>query len=80
MKLLQQHWQEYKDSVYPGEIPAVQNRECHQAFFAGALAGMSEMKAISELPEEEALAAITKLVHEAGQVCKIHAWPMQFRN
>lgn len=80
MKALQQHWQEYKDSVYPGELPAVQNRECHQAFFAGALAGMAEMKAISELPEEEATSAIKKLFNETAGICQVHAWAARLRN
>lgn len=72
MKTLQDQWKNYRDKVYPKDIPAEQNRECHQAFMAGAFIALSEVVMLSNCPDtdqDEATAesSIGQLVQEAEQ-------------
>jgi hypothetical protein len=62
-------WRQYRDKIYPQNMPAEQNRECHQAFMAGAFVALTEMtKAVqTDSPgAEEAYADhLTALLREA---------------
>lgn len=80
MNTLQQRWQEYKDAVYPEPIPAIQNKECHQAFMAGAMTALAAMRTLSELPEDEAVKELEKLFQEATGFSALHAFAMKLRN
>jgi hypothetical protein len=51
---LSSRWKEYRDKVYPTGIPADQNRECHQAFMAGALEALTILQVVSGDAETEA--------------------------
>jgi hypothetical protein len=57
MKHPQDLWREYREAVYPGKnpLPAQQNLECHQAFFAGMLSYMTESDKVASMTDEEAM-------------------------
>jgi len=76
MKTLQDQWKTYRDAIYPKDIPADQNRECHQAFMAGALVALETVAAISECPDTEAAevegaAQISRLLTEAREWARL---------
>jgi len=60
-------WRRYRDIMYPQGVSAAQNKECHQAFMAGALQAFCLVQLISNLPEPEAFTELdkvqTELVH-----------------
>lgn len=72
---LQELWKQYRDAAYPKDIPADQNRECHQAFISGAFAALSEWVMISArvLNEDEAARQLGLLLHEAEEWCRLRA-------
>ena len=73
MKTMQEAWREYRDKVYPKGISVIQNRETHQAYFAGAADLMVLWNELSKLPEDQAVAELGKLSAEIMSV-------LQFRN
>ena len=78
---LQEEWRKYRDAVYPQGTSAVQNRETHQAFFAGALVVFELMRKCSELPDDdEAMAAMATVKREVFEVNKARAWMAEGRN
>jgi len=70
MKTMQEEWRTYRDAVYPQQISFTQTKECHQAFFAGALMVLKAMHELAELPDADAEAALGKLRAEVHGVCK----------
>lgn len=72
---LQELWKQYRDNCYPADIPADQNRECHQAFMAGAFSALTEWTVIaSEMKDEdEAAKQLGKLLTEAEEWCRLRA-------
>ena len=69
MKTLQDDWKIYRDACYPKGCSAIQNKECHQAFFAGALMALNASVALSVgTDEEQAAKAFGLLIKEAEQV------------
>lgn len=80
MKTLQDQWKQYRDSVYPQGITGIQNRECHQAFFAGALIALGLMTELSALPEDTAVVELEKLMREGRETCGGIASAMKDRN
>ena len=81
MKTLQDEWREYRDAVYPKGIPANQNLELHQAFFAGALVVLNlAIQRAGELSEEGAFKQIGNLIREAEQTCSQRAYTLKNRN
>lgn len=68
MKTMQESWVEYRDKIYPKGISGVQNRECHQAFFCGALVIADTLNEVTTLPDNEAEAALKKLIGEVISV------------
>jgi len=80
MKTLQDLWREYRDKVYPDGVSADQNRECHQAFFAGAFVMFSEMSQASELSEDAALRRTGALYDEAKQTLEARGMNLKARN
>lgn len=77
---LQDDWRNYRDKVYPKGIPAVQNKETHQAFFAGALCYSQQIDAIANLPDDQIAAALEKLKREVWEVNSNRAHLAQARN
>lgn len=75
MTTLQESWKQYRNACYPPDMPADQNRECHQAFMAGAFTALTEWIVISRQIEDEDLAAkeLGKLLAEAEQWCRLRA-------
>ena len=68
---LQDKWREYRDACYPDGISGIQNREIHQAFFAGALIAFTTTDNNSKgLSDEEGAVQLGKLVREALEVCQ----------
>lgn len=81
MKTLQENWREFRDQVYPKDMPAIQNRELHGAFFAGALIYAQAMDEIANLPTDEQIgAALTKLKREVWEVNANRAHVAKARN
>lgn len=72
---MQELWREYRDKVYPKDIPAEQNRECHQAFMAGAFTALTEWVRISAEVQDEERAAreLGRLLHEAEEWTRLRA-------
>lgn len=69
---LSNQWREYRDKVYPKDIPAEQNRECHQAFMAGAFIALTEVEKLSVCPdtddaERDAASRIGAMIREAEE-------------
>ena len=67
MNTLTEGWRDYRDTVYPDGMAALQNRECHKAFMAGALVAMGMMSKATELPEDQAVVKVQALFTEAAQ-------------
>lgn len=82
MRTMQDQWKQYRDACYPQGIEGTQNRECHQAFFAGALIAFETMKAIASgiKDEDEAAKAVGKLADEVAQVCRYRITTLLDRN
>lgn len=80
MTTLQQGWQDYRNKVYPKTISPIQNKECHQAFFAGALTTILLMHQAGQLPDAQAESALARLQAEAQQACQGIADRAQARN
>lgn len=72
---LQELWKQYRDNCYPKDMPADQNRECHQAFMAGAFSALTEWVVIARTVEDEEQAAkqLGLLVTEAEEWCRMRA-------
>lgn len=79
MKTLSQCWQDYRQQVYPEEIPAAQEAETHQAFFAGALMTTLILQSLATLPDDEAAEALEKLVKEARTICRLRSIVLDLR-
>lgn len=80
-KTLQADWAKYRDACYPDGIPADQNRECHHAFFAGALSVLSQMvESADKLSEDEGAKLLGALIQEAQGRCQEIADVMKARN
>jgi hypothetical protein len=77
---MQEEWRNYRDAVYPKGIDGVQNRETHQAFFAGAFSAITAMNKLSELPEDQAMAALAKLQREVIEICEARMNTLKARN
>jgi len=77
---VQNEWKQYRDAIYPKGISGVQNRECHQAFFAGAFVVSNLFDALAELPEDQAVAALAKLKREILEINQSIATAMRDRN
>lgn len=80
MKSMQDAWREYRDQVYDGPIPARQNLECHQAFFAGALSVVSALTEIEKLPENQGVVALGALSEEIITACRARLHTLKTRN
>jgi hypothetical protein len=75
-----EEWRKYRDACYPQGASATQNRECHQAFFAGALCALKATEAICELPGDNALAEANKLWREVVEFNRHQSERMRARN
>ena len=80
MNSLQDHWREYRDACYPTGIPAEQNLECHQAFFAGCLVALRSCTALAAMTDDDALRELQRLLTEAETVCAARAQTLKERN
>lgn len=75
-KTLQDFWREYRDACYGKDMPAEQNRECHQAFMSGALVALQQIEQLSFCPntdeaERAAASEIGVLIREAEEFCRL---------
>jgi hypothetical protein len=71
MKTLNEEWINFRDKAYPHGTGADQNRQLHQAFFAGAIVTLALMTVdVPALPDDEAEKAIIGLLNEAGSFCE----------
>jgi hypothetical protein len=69
MKTMQEEWREYRDKIYKHGLPYEQNKECHQAFFAGAFVLLTALTHIGSNPDEdEALKATAALEKEIREI------------
>lgn len=71
-KSLSDLWREYRDKVYPATMPGDQNRECHQAFMAGAFVILQEVVTASrcehtDSAERTAARRIADLLRESTE-------------
>lgn len=79
-KTIQELWREYRDLCYPDGMPAVQNRECHQAFFAGAMCILTYQTGITVLDDDEAMKVLGRVQREVEGVCAHMAKGVEIRN
>lgn len=77
---LQEEWRKYRDAIYPDGISGVQNRETHQAFFAGAFIMGKAMMLASVMPEAQAVAFLDSLVNESETFMASIKSAMEARN
>lgn len=65
---MQVEWRKYRDACYPDGIGAQQNKECHQAFFSGALVIAKHILeiAVNEKTDEAAETKVRKLFTEVS--------------
>jgi len=77
---LQAEWKKYRDAIYPKDTSSIQNRETHQAFFAGAFIMTKAMEIAAALPEDDAIKFLVPLIGEAEQVCQNIKAIMEARN
>jgi hypothetical protein len=73
MKTMQEQWREYRDKVYRPDMPASQNKELHQALFAGALCTLTTFTEIALLNDPEGVKALAALRKEISEICKARA-------
>ena len=73
MKTLQDEWKHYRDSCYPTGTTAVQNQECHQAFFAGASVILGLMDELGTLPPKAAVELLQRLCVETATMLEARA-------
>ena len=64
MKTMQDEWREYRDACYPDGLSAVQSRETHQAFMAGALVAGLAIASCSTVPEAEGRARVHAMMSD----------------
>ncbi len=64
MTTFQAEWQHHRDTMYPDGVHADQNKECHQAFMAGAMNAIKLVTEAAGLPEEQAVVEVEKLKRE----------------
>jgi hypothetical protein len=62
---LQSSWEKYRTACYPDGITAIQDKECRQAFFMGALCLMGIMNA-----EVATIEDLDKAAEEMEKLCK----------
>lgn len=53
MKATEKAWNEYRDACYPSGITPVQESECSQAFFAGCMWTIMQLRNIANDVESE---------------------------
>lgn len=80
VKSMTDEWRSYRDACYPQGMSAIQNQECHQAFFAGALCAMTAMVVASKLPEGQDVKASAALWTEVQEFNRHQAARMRARN
>lgn len=78
--ILQALWKQYRDAVYPRDISAEQNRECHQAFMAGALVTLRRLREISTLSEDKAVQNLAALHSEAEEFARLRVNVLNAKN
>lgn len=73
LKTIQEQWRMYRDMCYPGyPLPADQNRQLHQSFYAGAWIMFQSMEALADLPEGLAKVTLQALRLEVEAMVKQH--------
>lgn len=80
MKTMLEHWKQYRDQCYPGELEGDQNKQLHQAFFAGALCTLQTISKIGDLPEAQADGELGKLQIEILEINQARADAVKARN
>lgn len=66
-QLLAEQWAEFSGRCLPLNASAVQRQEMRRAFYAGCQSMFSTVVSASDLPEETAIAVMTKLQRELDQ-------------
>jgi hypothetical protein len=81
MKTLEDQWKTYRDACYPTGVSKLQEVECRQSFFAGALVVLKlATDRAADLSEEDAFKSVGDLIREAQTVCKQRMYEMKGRN
>lgn len=64
MMTIEQHWEDLAAKALPAGAPPIQRREMKRAFYAGVASAMKVIDEATELPEEEAMAAMNNMYKE----------------
>jgi hypothetical protein len=80
IKTMQEEWRNYRDKMYPNGITAIQNIECHQAFFAGSALTLEKLNNFIDLPDGQAERALADLTREVMAILEARANQSKFRN
>lgn len=67
MPTLHEQWIKYRDTVYPNGVHAIQEKETHQAFVAGALCVKSTITELAQMPSAQAQVALQKFYREIDE-------------
>lgn len=71
---LEEEWKRYMDTLYPEGVSDLQERECKQAFFAGAINYNCMLDKIADnMGEEEGAPLFQKLQEEMRAYCQSRA-------
>lgn len=73
MKSIEAHWRNFRDRAYPNGMVTDQNRQLHQAFFAGAWVALQESSKLAELPEDQAVTSLEVMHRECESFCQAAA-------
>lgn len=73
MSIILNEWKNYRDAVYPNGISGIQNKECHQAFIAGALSVTKQIVEAVNLPEDHAVRRMKEIECELLELNKTFA-------
>lgn len=82
MRTMQDEWRYFRDLCYPTGMDPEQNKQLHQAFFAGALSVLGVFDEIAKIPDGSSkdVHAYEKLRQEVMQVCGFRAGTLKNRN
>lgn len=80
MSSLQDLWREYRDQCYPEGMIAEQNKQLHQAFFAGCLVSLRSCVSLAAMTDDDAVKELGKLLTEAETICSHRAKSCKERN
>ncbi len=70
MKIIENHWQSFRERVIPADAPEVQIVESRRAFYAGAIIVFGEVNRVNGMSEDAGCAHMSSLDDEIKQYAR----------